>query len=108
MFPHEYGPEFDQALQVLVGHFLSRLEQLLPIPSFKQVGPRSQASLQVCVLHLIAVMLQMSETYCIPPPPDFVVAQCLPLGVERVPGVCLQNGEFITFDANWYLWDFGG
>ncbi|TSK13204.1 Sugar phosphate exchanger 3 [Bagarius yarrelli] len=38
VFPHEYGPEFDQALQVLVGHFLSRLEQLLPVPSFKQTS----------------------------------------------------------------------
>ncbi|XP_053505905.1 zinc finger protein 135 isoform X1 [Ictalurus furcatus] len=38
VFPQEYGPEFDQALQVLVGHFLSRLEQLLPVPSFKQTS----------------------------------------------------------------------
>ncbi|KAG7320314.1 hypothetical protein KOW79_016167 [Hemibagrus wyckioides] len=38
VFPHEYGPEFDKALQVLVGHFLSRLEQLLPVPSFKQAA----------------------------------------------------------------------
>lgn len=37
VFPHEYGPEFDKALQVLVGHFLSRLEQLLPVPNFRQV-----------------------------------------------------------------------
>lgn len=37
VFPHEYGPEFDNALQDLVGHFLSRLEQLLPVPNFKQV-----------------------------------------------------------------------
>lgn len=57
VFPHEYGPEFDQALQVLVGHFLSRLEQLLPVPSFKQVGLPSQASRQVCALLLIALML---------------------------------------------------
>ncbi|MCJ8743299.1 hypothetical protein PDJAM_G00092290 [Pangasius djambal] len=38
VFPHEYGPEFDKALQVLVGHFLSRLEQLLPVPNFKQAA----------------------------------------------------------------------
>ncbi|XP_066524606.1 uncharacterized protein [Hoplias malabaricus] len=38
VFPVEYGPEFDKALQVLVGHFLSRLEQLLPVPNFKQVA----------------------------------------------------------------------
>ncbi|KAM9467934.1 uncharacterized protein Hap1MRO34_014659 isoform 2-T2 [Clarias gariepinus] len=38
VFPHEYGPEFDKALQVLVGHFLSRLEQFLPVPNFKQAA----------------------------------------------------------------------
>ncbi|XP_017349786.1 zinc finger protein 774 isoform X2 [Ictalurus punctatus] len=38
VFPHEYGPEFDKAMQVLVGHFLSRLEQLLPVPNFKQAA----------------------------------------------------------------------
>ncbi|XP_062862705.1 zinc finger protein ZFP2 [Trichomycterus rosablanca] len=38
VFPLEYGPEFDQALQVLVGHFLSRLEQLLPVPDFRQTS----------------------------------------------------------------------
>lgn len=38
VFPVEYGPEFDKALQVLVGHFLSRLEQLLPVPNFKQTS----------------------------------------------------------------------
>uniref|UniRef100_A0A4W4H687 C2H2-type domain-containing protein n=1 Tax=Electrophorus electricus TaxID=8005 RepID=A0A4W4H687_ELEEL len=37
VYPLEYGPDFDKALQVLVGHFLSRLEQLLPVPNFKQV-----------------------------------------------------------------------
>lgn len=37
VFPVEYGPDFDKALQVLVGFFLSRLEQLLPVPNFKQV-----------------------------------------------------------------------
>ncbi|XP_034168879.2 zinc finger protein 774 [Pangasianodon hypophthalmus] len=38
VFPREYGPEFDKALQVLVGHFLSRMEQLLPVPNFKQAA----------------------------------------------------------------------
>ncbi|KAL7882765.1 hypothetical protein SRHO_G00004230 [Serrasalmus rhombeus] len=38
VFPVEYGPDFDKALQVLVGHFLSRLEQLLPVPNFKQTS----------------------------------------------------------------------
>ncbi|XP_035384368.1 zinc finger protein 345-like isoform X2 [Electrophorus electricus] len=38
VYPLEYGPDFDKALQVLVGHFLSRLEQLLPVPNFKQTS----------------------------------------------------------------------
>ncbi|TRY67968.1 hypothetical protein DNTS_006119 [Danionella cerebrum] len=38
VFPVEYGPDFDKALQVLVGFFLSRLEQLLPVPNFKQLS----------------------------------------------------------------------
>ncbi|XP_051544669.1 zinc finger protein ZFP2-like [Myxocyprinus asiaticus] len=38
IFPVEYGPDFDKALQVLVGFFLSRLEQLLPVPNFKQLS----------------------------------------------------------------------
>ncbi|XP_056604625.1 zinc finger protein 571 [Triplophysa dalaica] len=38
VFPVEYGPDFDKALQVLVGFFLSRLEQLLPVLNFKQVS----------------------------------------------------------------------
>lgn len=33
----EYGPDFDKALQVLVGYFISRLEKFLPVPNFKQV-----------------------------------------------------------------------
>ncbi|XP_076860968.1 uncharacterized protein LOC143514073 [Brachyhypopomus gauderio] len=38
VFPRDYGPDFDKALQTLVGHFLSRLEQLLPVPNFKQAS----------------------------------------------------------------------
>lgn len=37
MFPVEYGPDFDTALETLVCEFFTRLEELLPIPDFKQV-----------------------------------------------------------------------
>uniref|UniRef100_A0AAY4F037 C2H2-type domain-containing protein n=3 Tax=Denticeps clupeoides TaxID=299321 RepID=A0AAY4F037_9TELE len=49
VFPVEYGPDFDKALQVLTCFFLSRLEQLFPVPSFKQVASwlsRSPSGLQ--------------------------------------------------------------
>ncbi|XP_062374587.1 zinc finger protein 271-like [Sardina pilchardus] len=38
VYPVEYGPDFDKALQVLVGYFISRLEKSLPVPNFKQVS----------------------------------------------------------------------
>ncbi|XP_014043023.1 zinc finger protein ZFMSA12A isoform X1 [Salmo salar] len=38
VFPVEYGPNFDSSLQTLVCHFLSRLEELLPVPDFKQTA----------------------------------------------------------------------
>lgn len=37
----EYGPDFDTALETLVSEFFTRLEELLPIPDFKQVHHRS-------------------------------------------------------------------
>lgn len=37
VFPVEYGPDFDTALETLVCEFFTRLEELLPIPDFKQV-----------------------------------------------------------------------
>ena len=36
-FPVVYGCDFDRALQALVCQFLSRLEDLLPVPELKQV-----------------------------------------------------------------------
>lgn len=38
VYPVEYGPDFDKALQVLVCHFISRLEKILPVPDFKQIA----------------------------------------------------------------------
>ena len=37
VFPVHYGPRYDTALQTLVWEFLSRLEELLPIPDLTQV-----------------------------------------------------------------------
>eukprot|EP00063_Salmo_salar_P034454 XP_014009289.1 PREDICTED: zinc finger protein 135-like isoform X3 [Salmo salar] len=36
VFPVDYGPKYDSALQGLMWEFLSRLEQLLPVPDLKQ------------------------------------------------------------------------
>ncbi|XP_067109565.1 zinc finger protein 11-like [Osmerus mordax] len=38
MFPEEFGPKYDFALQTLVWEFLSRLDTLLPTPTLKQVS----------------------------------------------------------------------
>uniref|UniRef100_A0AAY5K1G7 C2H2-type domain-containing protein n=1 Tax=Esox lucius TaxID=8010 RepID=A0AAY5K1G7_ESOLU len=38
VFPEEFGPKFDSALQTLVWEFLSRLEKLLPTPTFQQTA----------------------------------------------------------------------
>ncbi|KAK6302218.1 hypothetical protein J4Q44_G00265730 [Coregonus suidteri] len=57
VFPVEYGPSFDSSLQTLVCHFLSRLEELLPVPDFKQTASLISAAPSVleeymrCVSH---------------------------------------------------------
>ncbi|XP_010895164.5 uncharacterized protein LOC105025854 [Esox lucius] len=38
IFPEEFGPMYDNALQTLMWEFLSRLEKLLPTPSFQQTA----------------------------------------------------------------------
>ncbi|KAM8849445.1 uncharacterized protein AB9W97_021164 isoform 2-T2 [Spinachia spinachia] len=38
VFPVEFGPDFDVALETLVGEFFTRLEELLLIPNFKQAA----------------------------------------------------------------------
>lgn len=37
VFPMDFGPEYDSALQMLMLDFLSRLEKLLPVPDIQQV-----------------------------------------------------------------------
>lgn len=41
MFPVAYGPDFDTALEKLLCDFFSKLEELLPVPDFKQVEVHS-------------------------------------------------------------------
>ncbi|XP_052327965.1 zinc finger protein 574-like [Oncorhynchus keta] len=38
VFPEEFGPMYDKALQTLMWEFLSRLEKLLPTPTFQQTA----------------------------------------------------------------------
>ncbi|KAJ8000053.1 hypothetical protein DPEC_G00200830 [Dallia pectoralis] len=38
VFPEEFGTVYDNALQTLMWEFLSRLEKLLPTPSFQQIA----------------------------------------------------------------------
>ncbi|XP_038591177.1 zinc finger protein 699-like isoform X1 [Micropterus salmoides] len=38
VFPEEFGPTYDEALQTLMWMFLSRLEKFLPLQSFQQVA----------------------------------------------------------------------
>ncbi|KAJ8403262.1 hypothetical protein AAFF_G00354790 [Aldrovandia affinis] len=52
VFPVQFGPKYDTALQALVWEFLSRLEQLLPIPDLQQTLPWLAAApcmLEECV-----------------------------------------------------------
>ncbi|KAL0985338.1 hypothetical protein UPYG_G00155670 [Umbra pygmaea] len=38
VFPVDYGPRYDTVLQILMWEFLSRLEELLPVPDFTQTA----------------------------------------------------------------------
>ncbi|CAG04154.1 unnamed protein product, partial [Tetraodon nigroviridis] len=42
VFPTDFGPEYDGALQMLMLDFLSRLEKLLPVPDIQQVPKPSR------------------------------------------------------------------
>ncbi|KAL2102750.1 hypothetical protein ACEWY4_001918 [Coilia grayii] len=53
VFPVEYGYKYDKALQRLMLDFLSRLEQLLPVPDLTQMVSwlsRNPSSLEECLL----------------------------------------------------------
>ncbi|KAM3587540.1 uncharacterized protein V6R79_008686 [Siganus canaliculatus] len=66
VFPTDFGPDYDSALQVLMLDFLSRLEKLLPVPDIQQTASMLSAvpsALEECVhsvpdpLHLKTVLL---------------------------------------------------
>uniref|UniRef100_A0A1A8QFA7 Zinc finger protein 473 n=1 Tax=Nothobranchius rachovii TaxID=451742 RepID=A0A1A8QFA7_9TELE len=65
VFPTDFGPDYDHALQMLMLDFLSRLEKLLPVPDIQQTASMlsaDPAALEECVrsvpntLHLKAVL----------------------------------------------------
>ncbi|KAM4624231.1 TERF1-interacting nuclear factor 2-like isoform 2-T2 [Polymixia lowei] len=52
VFPLEFGPKYDRAIQTLVWQFLSRLEKLLSVPQLKEVASilsNAQSVLEECV-----------------------------------------------------------
>ncbi|XP_068995965.1 zinc finger protein 11-like [Embiotoca jacksoni] len=51
VFPTDFGPEYDSALQVLMLDFLSKLEKLLPVPDIQQTASllsAAPAALEEC------------------------------------------------------------
>lgn len=61
VFPVEYGPDFDTALETLVCEFFTRLEGLLPIPDFKQAKTTHAIKLAVYISffqRLVVVCIQ--------------------------------------------------
>lgn len=52
VFPMDFGPTYDRALQMLMLEFLSRLERLIPVPDFQQTASLLDAvpsALEECV-----------------------------------------------------------
>uniref|UniRef100_A0AAQ6IR68 C2H2-type domain-containing protein n=1 Tax=Anabas testudineus TaxID=64144 RepID=A0AAQ6IR68_ANATE len=52
VFPTDFGPEYDSALQMLMLDFLSRIEKLLPVPDIQQTAAMLSAvpsALEECV-----------------------------------------------------------
>ena len=57
VFPIRYGPRYDTALQILMWEFLSRLEELLPVPDLTEVQAQylnSMKSLDGQACHVIS------------------------------------------------------
>uniref|UniRef100_A0A4W5L0S8 TERF1-interacting nuclear factor 2 N-terminal domain-containing protein n=1 Tax=Hucho hucho TaxID=62062 RepID=A0A4W5L0S8_9TELE len=55
VFPVEFGPKYDTAIQMLILEFLSRLEKLLPIPDLEQTASLLNAvpsALEKCVQYV--------------------------------------------------------
>ncbi|KAG9330647.1 hypothetical protein JZ751_023435 [Albula glossodonta] len=70
VFPVEYGPTYDTALQVLVWEFLCRLEQLLPVPSLLQTtsllsaAPSGLEECLQCVSHQHQLKTLLQQHKC--------------------------------------------
>ncbi|KAF7650207.1 hypothetical protein LDENG_00129760 [Lucifuga dentata] len=70
VFPTDFGPDYDSALQVLMLDFLSRMERLLPVPDIQQTASMLSAipsALEECVqsvpdLQLLKTVLQYHTT----------------------------------------------
>ncbi|KAL0966993.1 hypothetical protein UPYG_G00303180 [Umbra pygmaea] len=66
VFPVEYGPNFETALQTLVCSLLSRLEELLPVPDFKQTSLLTSAAPSVLedYMHCVSQSEDLKSLYC--------------------------------------------
>lgn len=52
IFPVYFGPKYDAALEMLVWEFISRLDELMPIPDFNQVLCYFSWSIEDIINHL--------------------------------------------------------
>uniref|UniRef100_A0A3B4WS73 Zinc finger protein 14-like n=1 Tax=Seriola lalandi dorsalis TaxID=1841481 RepID=A0A3B4WS73_SERLL len=73
VFPTDFGPEYDSALQVLMLDFLSRLEKLLPVPDIQFMSSLSSTNVHVSVQNEMMfipyngiLLLHTDETQTIP------------------------------------------
>ncbi|XP_068611659.1 zinc finger protein ZFMSA12A-like [Brachionichthys hirsutus] len=111
VFPANYGSSYDQSLQDLVFEFLSRLEQLLPIPDLKQTaawltetesvsGDLEKHLSEPSVLNNLLLHHRQLGTLSSAPSVGegdiFLSALVLPvpLGVERFPERCSEDGDY--------------
>ncbi|XP_068197184.1 zinc finger protein 11-like isoform X2 [Antennarius striatus] len=113
VFPVEYGPDFDTALETLVCEFFSRLEELLPVPDFKQTASWISAAPAVleeylqCVSHGddLKFLLQTKQCHAPFQSDDLLIPSlCLPPSLEVAipshPGGCDEADapQMVMFD----------
>uniref|UniRef100_A0A3P9J286 C2H2-type domain-containing protein n=1 Tax=Oryzias latipes TaxID=8090 RepID=A0A3P9J286_ORYLA len=73
VFPTDFGPDYDNALQVLMLDFVSRLEKLLPVPDVQQtasmLGSAPSALQDLClnVLHILTFLKILFFQTSVPP-----------------------------------------
>lgn len=63
VFPAEYDLSYDADMQLLVWEFLSRLEQLVPVPDLSQVGSDITAHVQRLFHTAVCTILQLYYFY---------------------------------------------